>query len=60
MKYFNELTAKEQDTALEKICGTGDLPLFDIHAKEGTRALLKDSRSFAFDDRLNCYPVVKD
>lgn len=60
MKYFDELTPKQQDTALENICKTKDLPLFDQTAKADTRQLLTGSKSFAFDERLNCYPVVKD
>lgn len=60
MKYFDELTPKQQDIALEKICKTKDLPLFDAHAKADTRVLLQGSKLFAFDDQLTCYPVVKD
>ena len=60
MKYFDELTPRQQDLALEKICLTESLPLFDAYVKADTRTLLQGSRLFIFDDKLTCYPVVKD
>lgn len=57
MKYFNELTPQEQEIALENLCRSRELPLFDKLWKSGTRTLLENSKFYAFDRKLRIYVV---